>query len=134
MKQGERKPRAARIDEKVEGDAMNRKTTRERKDGGAAPARARSARNRGGASENQIVDKSGGSDGENKPSSAIHTVARDVLLPYQVRWIADDAAVKVAGDPRRVGYHWAEAADAALGRGHGRDGHLVPRLQPRHGA
>ena len=93
---------------------MNRKTTRARKDGGGAPARARSARSRGGETENKIVDKSGGSDGETKPSSAIHTVARDVLLPYQVRWIADDAAVKVAEKSRRVGITWAEAADAAL--------------------
>ncbi len=46
--------------------------------------------------------------------SVIHTVARDVLLPYQVRWIADDAAVKVAEKSRRVGITWAEAADAAL--------------------
>ena len=89
---------------------MNRKTTRARKDGGDAPARARSARSRGGKTENKIVDKSGGSDGETKPSSAIHTVARDVLLPYQVRWIADDAAVKVAEKSRRVGITWAEAA------------------------
>ena len=44
----------------------------------------------------------------------IHTVARDVLLPYQVRWIADNAAVKVAEKSRRVGITWAEAADAAL--------------------
>ncbi|MGZ6244000.1 MAG: hypothetical protein ACXWN9_15635, partial [Candidatus Binataceae bacterium] len=93
---------------------MNRKTTRARKDGGDAPARARSARSRGGKTENKIVDKSGGSDRETKPPSAIHTVARDVLLPYQVRWIADDAAVKVAEKSRRVGITWAEAADAAL--------------------
>src|SRR5512146_2646200 len=46
--------------------------------------------------------------------SAIHRVARDVLLPYQVRWIADDAPVKVAEKSRRVGITWAEAADAAL--------------------
>jgi len=46
--------------------------------------------------------------------SAIHRIARDVLLPYQVRWIADDAPVKVAEKSRRVGITWAEAADAAL--------------------
>jgi phage FluMu gp28-like protein len=46
--------------------------------------------------------------------SAIHSVARDVLLPYQVRWIADTSAVKVAEKSRRVGITWAEAADAAL--------------------
>ena len=48
------------------------------------------------------------------PPSAIHTVARDVLLPYQVRWIADDAAVKVGEKSRRVGITWTEAADRAL--------------------
>ena len=68
----------------------------------------------------EIADKSGDKSGEKKagdkktPPSAIHTVARDVLLPYQVRWIADDAAVKVAEKSRRVGITWAEAADAAL--------------------
>ena len=31
-----------------------------------------------------------------------------------MRWIADDAAVKVAEKSRRVGITWAEAADAAL--------------------
>ena len=46
--------------------------------------------------------------------SVIHTVARDVLLPYQVRWIADDAAVKVCEKSRRVGITWSEAADRAL--------------------
>jgi phage FluMu gp28-like protein len=47
-------------------------------------------------------------------AGAIHGVSRDVLLPYQVRWIADNAAVKVAEKSRRVGITWAEAADAAL--------------------
>ena len=37
-----------------------------------------------------------------------------ILLPYQRRWIADCAAVKVCEKSRRVGITWAEAADAAL--------------------
>ncbi len=38
----------------------------------------------------------------------------NVLLPYQVRWLADRAAIKVAEKSRRVGLTWAEAADSAL--------------------
>ncbi|HEV7988714.1 MAG TPA: hypothetical protein VGP23_09535, partial [Candidatus Binataceae bacterium] len=99
---------------------MNRKTTRAQKDGGGAPLPARPPRGEGNKSGGKIADKSGDKPGEKKagdkktPPSAIHTVARDVLLPYQVRWIADDAAVKVAEKSRRVGITWAEAADAAL--------------------
>lgn len=64
---------------------------------------------------NRNKDKVSELAGEQKIApSMIHTVARDVLLPYQVRWIADDAAVKVAEKSRRVGITWAEAADAAL--------------------
>lgn len=37
-----------------------------------------------------------------------------ILLPYQRRWVADAAPVKVAEKSRRVGFSWAEAADAAL--------------------
>jgi phage FluMu gp28-like protein len=37
-----------------------------------------------------------------------------VLLPYQVRWIADEAPVKVAEKSRRVGITWAEAAASVL--------------------
>ena len=37
-----------------------------------------------------------------------------VLLPYQRRWIADTAQVKVCEKSRRVGLTWTEAADAAL--------------------
>jgi phage FluMu gp28-like protein len=37
-----------------------------------------------------------------------------VLLPYQRRWIADQAQVKVCEKSRRVGLTWTEAADAAL--------------------
>ncbi|HVA39173.1 MAG TPA: hypothetical protein VNF49_00795 [Candidatus Binataceae bacterium] len=38
-----------------------------------------------------------------------------ILLPYQRRWIADRAQVKVAEKSRRVGLTWTEAADRALG-------------------
>ena len=37
-----------------------------------------------------------------------------VLLPYQKRWIADSAQVKIAEKSRRTGLTWAEAADAVL--------------------
>lgn len=46
--------------------------------------------------------------------SEIAKGAQNVLLPYQVRWLADRAAVKVAEKSRRVGLTWAEAADSAL--------------------
>lgn len=37
-----------------------------------------------------------------------------VLLPYQQRWLADEAELKVAEKGRRVGLTWAEAADNVL--------------------
>ncbi len=37
-----------------------------------------------------------------------------VLLPYQQRWIADPASLKVAEKGRRTGLTWAEAADNVL--------------------
>lgn len=37
-----------------------------------------------------------------------------VLLPYQQRWVADTAPLKIAEKGRRVGLTWAEAADDAL--------------------
>ncbi len=40
--------------------------------------------------------------------------SKDILLPYQMRWLADEAAVKVAEKSRRVGITWTEAADSAL--------------------
>lgn len=40
--------------------------------------------------------------------------AKEILLPYQVRWLADEAPVKVAEKSRRVGITWTEAADSAL--------------------
>lgn len=37
-----------------------------------------------------------------------------VLLPYQLRWVADTARVKVIEKSRRVGISWAEAGDDTL--------------------
>lgn len=37
-----------------------------------------------------------------------------ILLPYQRKWIADPARVKVCEKSRRVGITWSEAADRAL--------------------
>ena len=93
---------------------MNRKTTRARKDDGGAPLAARPRRAPTDKIAGKIASKSDGKPGDKTSPSPIHTVARDVLLPYQVRWIADDAAVKVAEKSRRVGITWAEAVDAAL--------------------
>lgn len=42
---------------------------------------------------------------------AIHS---GVLLPYQKRWVEDNATIKVVEKSRRVGISWAEAADDAL--------------------
>lgn len=38
-------------------------------------------------------------------------IAPAALLPYQQKWIADDAQLKIAEKSRRVGLTWAEAAD-----------------------
>ncbi|MGH8338319.1 MAG: hypothetical protein ACRETL_16185, partial [Gammaproteobacteria bacterium] len=46
--------------------------------------------------------------------SATEKRASNVLLPYQIKWLADEAQVKVAEKSRRVGITWAEAADSAL--------------------
>lgn len=40
--------------------------------------------------------------------------ATGILLPYQQRWVADQADVKVFEKSRRVGISWAEAADDTL--------------------
>jgi phage FluMu gp28-like protein len=37
-----------------------------------------------------------------------------VLLPYQIRWIADPAPIKIIEKSRRIGISYAEAADNAL--------------------
>ena len=42
------------------------------------------------------------------------TKAPPVLLPYQRRWVADPAPVKVASKGRRIGLTWAEASDGTL--------------------
>lgn len=39
---------------------------------------------------------------------------REVLLPYQRRWMSDTSPLKIAEKSRRTGITWAEAADAAL--------------------
>jgi phage FluMu gp28-like protein len=46
--------------------------------------------------------------------SATEKRASNVLLPYQIKWLADEAQVKVAEKSRRIGITWAEAADSAL--------------------
>lgn len=43
-----------------------------------------------------------------------HSGRGDVLLPYQMRWLADEAPVKVAEKSRRIGLTWTEAAASAL--------------------
>ena len=56
---------------------------------------------------------------------------KDVLLPYQVRWMADESPIKIAEKSRRIGLTWTEAAASALvGVGDQGHGHLVPGLQP----
>ena len=47
-------------------------------------------------------------------SIEIASKAANVLLPYQVRWLADQSPIKVAEKSRRIGLTWAEAADSAL--------------------
>jgi phage FluMu gp28-like protein len=39
---------------------------------------------------------------------------KDVLLPYQIRWLADETPIKIAEKSRRVGLTWTEAAASAL--------------------
>jgi phage FluMu gp28-like protein len=39
---------------------------------------------------------------------------KNILLPYQIKWLADRAPVKVAEKSRRIGITWTEAADSAL--------------------
>jgi phage FluMu gp28-like protein len=60
------------------------------------------------------------SDAVNKPKvppllDANYDVeAPAVLLPYQQKWLADEAQLKIAEKSRRIGLTWAEAADCAL--------------------
>ena len=42
------------------------------------------------------------------------------LLPYQARWVADKAGLKVIEKSRRIGLSWAEAYDAVLHAGEGK--------------
>ena len=44
---------------------------------------------------------------------------RRTLLPYQARWVADKAGVKVIEKSRRIGLSWAEAYDAVMHAGEG---------------
>src|SRR5271157_3944746 len=39
---------------------------------------------------------------------------KDVLLPYQIRWMADESPIKVGEKSRRIGLTWTEAAASAL--------------------
>lgn len=54
------------------------------------------------------------------PSTTDSTVPA-ALLPYQQRWLADEAQLKVAEKSRRTGLTWAEAADDVLIAGRARD-------------
>ena len=61
----------------------------------------------------------------------------NLFLPYQRKWIADRAGVKVYEKSRRIGITWAEAFDSALDRVDQRprrNGLLVYRLQQGNGA
>ncbi len=46
--------------------------------------------------------------------AGVTKVIADSLLPYQRRWLADQAQVKVYEKSRRIGATWVEAADAVL--------------------
>ncbi|MHB1273627.1 MAG: hypothetical protein ACYCZD_12835 [Rhodanobacter sp.] len=54
------------------------------------------------------------------PSTAASAVPA-ALMPYQQRWVADDAQLKVCEKSRRTGLTWAEAADDVLTAGRARD-------------
>lgn len=43
-----------------------------------------------------------------------HKTTGGILLPYQQKWVADEAPVKVIEKSRRIGISWAEASDDAL--------------------
>ncbi|MDO9094447.1 MAG: hypothetical protein Q7U99_17640 [Rubrivivax sp.] len=49
-----------------------------------------------------------------KTSAAQADELPPALMPYQQRWVADEAQLKVAEKGRRVGLTWAEAADDVL--------------------
>jgi len=51
------------------------------------------------------------------PNTASESISGDlpaVLLPYQQKWVADDAQLKVGPKSRRIGLTWAESADDVL--------------------
>src|ERR1700692_1175570 len=49
------------------------------------------------------------------PTSNAEVIERaDVLLPYQIRWLADESPVKIAEKSRRIGLTWTEAAASGL--------------------
>lgn len=39
---------------------------------------------------------------------------KNILLPYEIRWLADETPIKVAEKSRRIGLTWTEAAASAL--------------------
>src|SRR5271156_3504944 len=39
---------------------------------------------------------------------------KNILLPYEIRWLADETPIKVAEKSRRIGLTWTEAAVSAL--------------------
>ncbi len=49
-----------------------------------------------------------------RPQNLLAKGRDQVLLPYQIRWVADEAPVKVVEKSRRVGITWAEAAASVL--------------------
>jgi phage FluMu gp28-like protein len=53
-------------------------------------------------------------NGKFKASPVAEAVDEALLLPYQSKWLWDDAQVKIVEKSRRIGLSWGEAADAAL--------------------
>ena len=53
--------------------------------------------------------------------STVNSAVPAALMPYQQRWLADDAQLKVCEKSRRTGLTWAEAADDVLIAGRARD-------------
>lgn len=48
------------------------------------------------------------------PDTARENAPPPALMPYQQRWVADDAPLKVGEKSRRIGLTWAEASDDVL--------------------
>lgn len=53
--------------------------------------------------------------------STVSSAVPAALMPYQQRWVGDDAQLKVCEKSRRTGLTWAEAADDVLIAGRARD-------------